>query len=92
METLLDQIFRYMPEGPKYYPADQVTDHPEQFMCAELIREKILHMTHEEVPHSIAVETEEMRRKGEWGGLHRGRHLVERDSQKGIIIGNTALC
>jgi GTP-binding protein Era len=56
--TLLEQIIRYLPEGPQYYPADQITDHPEQFVCAELVREKILHMTREEIPHSIAVQIE----------------------------------
>jgi GTP-binding protein Era len=85
--TLLDQIIRYLPEGPQYYPADQVTDHPEQFVCAELIREKILHLTREEIPHSIAVQIEDM--KVQDNGLVRISAVifVERDSQKGIIIG-----
>jgi GTP-binding protein Era len=85
--TLLDQIVRYLPEGPQYYPADQVTDHPEQFVCAELIREKILHLTREEIPHSIAVQIEDM--KVQDNGLVRISAVifVERDSQKGIIIG-----
>ncbi|UJF35083.1 GTPase Era [Paenibacillus hexagrammi] len=85
--TLLEQIVKYLPEGPQYYPADQVTDHPEQFVCAELIREKILHMTREEIPHSIAVQIEDMR--VEENGLVRISAVifVERDSQKGIIIG-----
>jgi GTP-binding protein Era len=85
--TLLDQIIRYLPEGPQYYPADQVTDHPEQFVCAELIREKILHLTREEIPHSIAVQIEDM--KVQENGLVRISAVifVERDSQKGIIIG-----
>ncbi|KAF9118097.1 hypothetical protein BGX30_004836 [Mortierella sp. GBA39] len=48
VNTLLEQVEKYLPEGPQYYPEDQVTDHPEQFVCAELIREKILHMTREE--------------------------------------------
>jgi GTP-binding protein Era len=85
--TLLEQIVRYLPEGPQYYPADQVTDHPEQFVCAELIREKILHLTREEIPHSIAVQIEDM--KVESNGIVRISAVifVERDSQKGIIIG-----
>jgi GTP-binding protein Era len=84
---MLEQVIRYLPEGPQYYPADQVTDHPEQFVCAELIREKILHLTREEVPHSIAVAIEDMR--VEENGLVRISAViyVERDSQKGIIIG-----
>jgi GTP-binding protein Era len=85
--TLLTQIVKYLPAGPHYYPADQVTDHPEQFVCAELIREKILHMTREEVPHSIAVAIEEMKVEAN-GVVHIGAVIyVERDSQKGIIIG-----
>ncbi|MEW9701615.1 GTPase Era [Paenibacillus sp. SI8] len=85
--TLLEQIVRYLPEGPQYYPADQITDHPEQFVCAELVREKILHLTREEIPHSIAVQIEDMR--VEESGLVRISAViyVERDSQKGIIIG-----
>ncbi|MGN7357767.1 GTPase Era [Paenibacillus sp. SAF-054] len=84
---LLEQVEKYLPEGPQYYPADQITDHPEQFVCAELIREKILHMTREEVPHSIAVIIEDMRVQ-ENGVVHISAVIfVERDSQKGIIIG-----
>lgn len=87
VSTLLDQLTRYLPPGPQYYPADQVTDHPEQFVCAELIREKILHLTREEIPHSIAVAIEDMRVQ-ENGVVYIGAVIfVERDSQKGIIIG-----
>ncbi|TCZ75579.1 GTPase Era [Paenibacillus albiflavus] len=85
--TMLDQIVKYLSPGPQYYPADQVTDHPEQFVCAELIREKILHLTREEVPHSIAVAIEDMRVQDN-GVVHISAVIyVERDSQKGIIIG-----
>ncbi|MFP4975615.1 GTPase Era [Paenibacillus sp. CN-4] len=87
VDTLLAQLEKYLPEGPQYYPEDQVTDHPEQFVCAELIREKILHMTREEVPHSIAVTIEDMRVEDN-GVVHISAVIfVERDSQKGIIIG-----
>ena len=87
VSTLIQQIGKYLEEGPMYYPADQVTDHPEQFVCAELIREKILMLTREEVPHSVAVEIERMGKK-ENGVVHIGAVIyVERDSQKGIIIG-----
>lgn len=87
VNTLIEQIGKYMPEGPQYYPADQVTDYPEQFICAELIREKILHMTREEVPHSIAVAIETMKVE-ESGLVNIGAVIfVERDSQKGIVIG-----
>jgi GTP-binding protein Era len=64
-----------------------VTDHPEQFVCAELVREKILHLTREEIPHSIAVAIEDMKLQDN-GVVHISAIIyVERDSQKGIIIG-----
>lgn len=85
--TLMEQLGKYLPEGPQYYPADQVTDHPEQFVCAEMIREKILHLTRDEIPHSIAVNIEDMRVQDN-GVVYIGAVVfVERDSQKGIIIG-----
>ncbi|GIO65587.1 GTPase Era [Paenibacillus cookii] len=87
VNRLLEQVEKYLPEGPQYYPADQVTDHPEQFVCAELIREKILHMTREEVPHSIAVTIEDMRVQENGVVYISAVIFVERDSQKGIIIG-----
>lgn len=87
VNTLLEQIGKYLPEGPQYYPEDQITDHPEQFVCAELIREKILHLTREEVPHSIAVTIEDMRVEDNGVVYISAVIFVERDSQKGIIIG-----
>ncbi|MFE0556182.1 GTPase Era [Paenibacillus lautus] len=87
VDTLLEQIQKYLPSGPQYYPEDQVTDHPEQFVCAELIREKILHMTREEIPHSIAVTIEDMRVEENGTVYISAVIFVERDSQKGIIIG-----
>lgn len=87
VNTLLDQISKYLPQGPQYYPEDQITDHPEQFVCAELIREKILHLTREEVPHSIAVAIEDMRVESNGFVRMSAVIFVERDSQKGIIIG-----
>ncbi|CAM4025546.1 GTPase Era [Cohnella lubricantis] len=87
VQTLLNQLVGYLPEGPMYYPADQVTDHPEQFVCAELIREKILQLTREEIPHSIAVEIESMGTSDN-GVVRIGAVIyVERQSQKGIVIG-----
>jgi len=87
VNALLEQVSKYLGEGPMYYPADQITDHPEQFVCAELIREKLLQLTREEVPHSIAVEIESMS-VGANGLVSIGAVIyVERDSQKGIIIG-----
>lgn len=86
--TLLDTLMKYMPEGPQYYPADQVTDHPEQFVIAELIREKVLQLTQEEIPHSIAVVIEDMRLREDGKTVYIAANIyTERDSQKGIIIG-----
>jgi GTP-binding protein Era len=88
VETLLEQIKKYLPEGPQYYPADQVTDHPERFIIAELIREKVLHLTREEVPHSVAVVVESIERRENSDTVYvAATIIVERDSQKGIIIG-----
>lgn len=87
VDALLKTLMGYMEEGPQYYPDDQVTDFPEQFICAEFVREKILHVTREEIPHSIAVYIESMEKKPN-GVVHIGAVImVERDSQKGIIIG-----
>ncbi|XID95369.1 GTPase Era [Paenibacillaceae bacterium WGS1546] len=87
VNALLEQVANVLKEGPMYYPADQITDHPEQFVCAELIREKLLQLTREEIPHSIAVEIESMS-VADNGLVDIGAVIyVERDSQKGIIIG-----
>ncbi|HET7657955.1 MAG TPA: GTPase Era [Bacillales bacterium] len=86
MNTLTTEILDVLEEGPKYYPDDQVTDHPEQFIAAEFIREKVLHLTREEVPHSIAVVIEHIERKKNVV-LMNAVIMVERASQKGIIIG-----
>lgn len=88
VERLISLLHKYLPEGPQYYPPDQVTDHPERFIVAELIREKVLFLTREEVPHSVAVEVEQMQFREEKNLLYI--HAViytERDSQKGILIG-----
>ncbi|PYZ94256.1 GTPase Era [Salipaludibacillus keqinensis] len=86
--TLLEQVYKYLEEGPQFYPEDQVTDHPERFLMSEMIREKVLHLTHEEVPHSIAVEIEQIKRRDHTDTVYVGAVVVvERNSQKGIIIG-----
>lgn len=88
INTLLEQIEKYMPNGPQYYPSDQITDHPERFIIAELIREKALHLTREEVPHSIAVVMDKLERREDGHTVYiAATIIVERDSQKGIIIG-----
>ncbi|MCI1856562.1 MAG: GTPase Era [Sporolactobacillus sp.] len=88
LAVLLDKIGDYLPEGPKYYPDDQVTDHPERFVISELIREKILQLTRQEIPHSVAVTIDAMK-TDEARGLSRVQAsiIVERSSQKGIVIG-----
>ncbi|MGA9230746.1 MAG: GTPase Era [Exiguobacterium oxidotolerans] len=88
VEPLLGEIAKLLPEGPMYYPADQVTDHPERFIISEMIREKVLQKTRDEVPHSIAVAIDQIktREDGNMVDVH-ATILIERDSQKGIIIG-----
>lgn len=87
IDELLELIVGQMEEGPEYYPPDMVTDQPEQFVMAEFIREKILELTRDEIPHSVAVEVEEMKQRDN-GMVYVGAAIyVERDSQKGIIIG-----
>lgn len=86
---LVDTIRTYLPEGPQFYPEDQVTDHPEYFIVSELIREKVLERTREEVPHSIAVVIESMQRNEDDKVEVRAVINVERKSQKGIIIGKS---
>lgn len=60
VDELLNEAKKFLPEGPKYYPADMVTDQPERLIISEIIREKILHVTDDEVPHAIAVDIEEI--------------------------------
>ncbi|MGX4685990.1 GTPase Era [Vagococcus sp. JNUCC 83] len=87
VERLLETLVNDMPEGPQFFPEDQVTDHPEYFIVSELIREKVLQLTEQEVPHSVAVVTESMKRD-DHDKIHiQATIIVERDSQKGIIIG-----
>jgi GTP-binding protein Era len=88
IDTLLHQIEMLLPEGPQYYPEDQVTDHPERFIITELIREKVLHLTREEIPHSVAVVMDTLERRENNQAIFVGATIiVERDSQKGIVIG-----
>lgn len=86
VDELIATTKNYLEDGIMYYPSDQVCDYPEQFIICELIREKILYLTRDEVPHSIAVVIERMgRKKGKL--LINAMILVDRDSQKGIILG-----
>ena len=87
-DRLLDTLKKYLPIGPKYYPDDQVTDHPERFIISELIREKVLHLTREEIPHSVAVIIEKIDREEKREMINVAATIVvDRDSQKGIVIG-----
>ncbi|EFR32009.1 GTPase Era [Eremococcus coleocola] len=84
---LVEGLKEVLPQGPQYYPADQVMDHPEYFVVAEFIREKVLILTREEVPHSVAVKVESMVRNEDDKIEIHAVIIVERASQKGIIIG-----
>ncbi len=86
VDVLVERLVELMPEGPKYYPDDQVTDVPEAFWVAELVREQLLAVTRDELPHSIATRVTEW----EWPRI-RCEILVERESQKGIAIGKGGL-
>ncbi|MEE0779836.1 MAG: GTPase Era [Massilimicrobiota sp.] len=86
VEHLIDTIKNDLKEGVMYYPKDHITDHPERFIMAEFIREKILYFTHEEVPHSVAIVIESMTEDED--GVHvMAAIVVDRPSQKAIIIG-----
>ena len=87
LDGLLEELKKYLPEGPQYYPEDMVTDQPERLITAELVREKVLHLTRDEVPHSIAVECDEMTTRPNGDVYIRATIYVERESQKGIVIG-----
>ncbi|MBP2078162.1 GTPase Era [Oceanobacillus polygoni] len=84
---LVEVLKSHLPEGPQYYPKDQVTDHPERFIISELIREKVLHLTKEEVPHSIAVAIENIEKREQEKLLVQATIITERSTQKGILIG-----
>jgi len=86
VDVLLDLLVDRLPEGPAYYPADVVTDQPLEDRLAEIVREKALAVTRQEVPHSIAVVVEELEDSDTLTKIHASL-IVERDSQKGIVIG-----
>jgi len=83
---LVETVLKQLHEGPKYFPDDQLTDQPERFIVSELIREKIFELTKEEIPYSTAVIIEEMKEEPDITRIHAVIY-VERDSQKGILIG-----
>lgn len=89
IEQLLDRTLNYFEEGPKYFPDDMKSDHGEEFQIAEIIREKVLNKTEEEVPHSVAVVIEHREDKATRINL-QALIIVERTSQKAILIGKQA--
>jgi len=91
IKLLMTRICDYLPYGPKYYPNELLTDQLERFMVSEIIREKVMEMTEEEVPHSVAVEVTEWKERGDGLVSIRGNIYVERDGQKSIIIGKKGI-
>ncbi|WP_163653077.1 GTPase Era [Listeria sp. PSOL-1] len=88
VEQLLGETTAKLEEGPMYYPKDQITDHPERFIISELIREQVLELTREEVPHSVAVTIDGIEKNSKTEKLTiMATIIVERSTQKGIIIG-----
>lgn len=88
LDKLVQILVNMLPEGPKYYPDDTVTDHPERFIIAEIVREKVLKSTWEEVPHSVVVDIEQLERRENSDVLYvHAIVYTERESQKGILIG-----
>ncbi len=88
MSGLFEAIVKRLPEGPQYFPDDAVTDQPMRFIAAELVREKIFQLTYEEIPYSAAVGIEEFREDKEKNVVFiRAVIFVDKDSQKGIVIG-----
>jgi GTP-binding protein Era len=88
VDMLLDHMERVLPKGPPYFPEDALTDVPERFIVAEIIREKAFRLTGQEIPYSVAVTTDTFSEDTDHGivRIHATLH-VERDSQKGIVIG-----
>ncbi|OBR95761.1 MULTISPECIES: GTPase Era [Clostridium] len=87
VEELIDLMVKYIPEGPKYYPDDMITDKQEKFIVSEIIREKALRLLSKEVPHGIAVEIDSMKKDSKEIYNIEATLLCEKDSHKGIIIG-----
>ena len=87
IEEVVNLLEKHLPEGPKYFPDDMITDQPERLIISDIVREKILLQTHDEIPHAIAVDVDEMKTRDDGTTYVRATIYVERDSQKGIIIG-----
>lgn len=88
LEILEEEILKRLPPGPQYFPGDQVTDMTERFLASEVIREKVYHLCGEEIPYSVAVVVEEYQERVPPRPVYiRATLYVERESQKGIVIG-----
>lgn len=87
LEDLADEIIGALPEGPLFFPEDQITDLYEREIAADLIREAALIILRDEVPHSIAIRIDQFTERGDHGAYIEATIFVERESQKGIVIG-----
>ena len=87
IQRLLQVLEQHLPEGPRFYPSGTISDQPEQFLMAELLREQVLSATEDEIPHSTAVTIAEIEERSENMLYVKANIYVERDSQKGILIG-----
>lgn len=87
VNQLIHDLVAELPAGPQYYPAEQISDHPERFVIAELIREKVFQLTRQEVPHSVAIDVTSIKRQDDETVYISANIVVERPGQKGIIIG-----
>lgn len=88
VDTLLDEILKCLPESPPYYPVDMITDQTERFLVSEIIREKVVRQSYQEIPYSTAVTIDEFKERPEKNlVIIKGTVHVERDSQKKILIG-----
>ena len=87
IDIMLEKLIEAMPEGPKYFPDDMITDQPERVLCAEIIREKALHNLRDEIPHGVGVEMMQIQKVGKNLTEIHATIYCERDSHKSIIIG-----
>ena len=84
---LVQEITKHLPEGPAYFPGEMISAPPARGVAPEMIREKVLRLTRDEIPHSVAVEVDEFKERDEENVYIRATIFVERESQKGIVIG-----
>jgi len=88
IDAFLAEVKKFIPEGPAMFPEDEITDQPMRSIAAEMIREKVLKNTRDEVPHAVAVEVDEFKDRPNGNVFIRATIYVERESQKGIVIGS----